>query len=83
MYIFYILIPVLEILSTKVLCANKYKIIKGTIIINVPVDKIQLEYASETVVLIPITLWIYAPKLSTSLASEVLTKGLVPKNILE
>ena len=57
--------------------------IKGKIIISVPVERIALEYAMDIVVLTPVIRWIYAPKLSTILAREVLTRGMEPKNILE
>ncbi len=39
----YILIPVAAMLSTKVLCAKRYRIIRGMMIISVPVARMQLE----------------------------------------
>ena len=57
--------------------------IKGRMIISVPVDRIALEYAMDMVVFTPVIRWIYAPRLSTILAREVLTRGMDPQNILE
>ena len=79
----YILIPLLLILSTNAFCANKYKIIKGKMNINVPVDKIQFEYATEIDVVSPKSLIMYAPKVSTNLARLVLRSLVVPKNNFE
>ena len=44
----HILIPVLLKLSTKPFCANRYRMISGTITIRVPVASIQLLYGTET-----------------------------------
>ena len=52
----YILIPLVLILSTNALCANRYRIIRGMMIISVPVARIQLEYAIDTVVSTPVIL---------------------------
>ena len=47
------------------------------------VDNIALEYATEMVVLIPVSRIIYAPKLSTILERPVLTSCVLPKNSFE
>ena len=52
-------------------------------IISVPVERIQLEYATDTEVCIPSSLMMNAPSESTILEREVDTSLVVPRNMLE
>ena len=81
--VFYIFMPVELMLSTNCLCANRYRIMSGKMIISVPVARMQFEYAIEIVVLTPVRRWIYAPSESTILDSDRLTSVVFPRNILE